>query len=487
MEQAVPLLHETYLENVAETYPHPLPNDPSVPTRRQLKPEQWKWTQFKHMLKSCLGGVLPTYMHRRGTAGRKEPHPTAYLDALRGYAALIVFFYHSFPLPSIWVFQNLFFLRVLFRGGPGMVAIFFVISGYVLSYRILVMTHNRDPAKLLDCLASSTFRRWLRLYGSTGVATFVAMAFTQLGWFRPHATERKDTLHDQLWDWFNDWLYSSDPFAPLQGWIDGGAFGSRYLYQMWTIPVEYRGSMVVFVFCAASCKLSTRSRWIALWTVALLAYYWRAVYVAEFLAGTFIADLALLRHPERVIGKLLPQAETSEKQPTAPPGWWQAHAVASKLGCIVMCTAGLFLLNQPDDPDTNPEIPYPWPYLLRLVPSWYGEAMYTFWVSIGAILLVFALDNYPALQIPFNWSFSQYLGDLSFGIYCMHIIVVESLFKPILNPWREKTLGEGYLACFAIEAVATICVLWMADQFTRADKMVVRLGRWLQRRTFQKW
>ncbi|EXJ60676.1 hypothetical protein A1O7_04829 [Cladophialophora yegresii CBS 114405] len=484
MEQIVPLLHEPCLDNVAENYPNPLPSEPSLPIPRQLEPSRWKWTQLNHLLRSLLGGLLPTYMHGGATTGEKDPHPTAYLDALRGYAALIVFFYHSYPLPSLWVFQNVFFFRVLFRGGPGMVAIFFVISGYVLSYRMLVMIHNRDTAKLLDCLASSTFRRWLRLYGSTGVATFVAMAITYLGWFGPHATERKDTLHEQLWDWFNDWLYSSDPFAHLQGWIHGGAFGSRYLYQMWTIPVEYRGSMVVLVFCAASCKLSTRSRWIALWVVVLLAYYWRAVYVAEFLAGTFIADLALLPRPERV-GRLLPQAETSEKQP--PSGGWPGHGLAGKLGCIVMCTVGLFLLSQPDDPDTNPAIPFPWPYLLRLVPSWYGEAMYTFWVSIGAVLLIFALDNYPALQVPFRWSFSQYLGDLSFGIYCMHIIVLEGLFKPILNPWREKTLGEGYLACFAIEAVGTICVLWMADHFTRLDKLVVRFGRWLQRRTFQEW
>jgi peptidoglycan/LPS O-acetylase OafA/YrhL len=425
-------------------------------------------------------------MQRSEATGKKEPHPTAYLDALRGYAALIVFFYHSFPIPSLWVFQNIFFFRVLFRGGPGMVAIFFVISGYVLSYRMLVMIHNREPAKLLDCIASSTFRRWFRLYGSTGVATFIAMASTQLGWFRPHGAKRKNTLHEQLWDWFNDWLYSSDPFAHLQGWIRGSAFGSRYLYQMWTIPVEFRGSMVVFLFCAASCKLSIRSRWAALWMVVLLSYYWRAVYVAEFLAGTFIADLSLLRHPERV-GKLLPQAETGtgEKQPS--PRWWRGHALASKLGCILMLTVGVFLLSQPDDPDTNPEIPYPWPYLLQFVPSWYGEAMYTFWTSIGAVLFILALDNYPALQVPFNWTFSQYLGDLSFGIYCMHILVLEGLFLPILNPWRERSLGQGYVACFVVEVFATACVLFMADHFTRADKMVVRLGRWLQRRTFQKW
>ena len=72
-------------------------------------------------------------------------------------------------------------------------------------------------------------------------------------------------------------------------------------------------------------------------------------------------------------------------------------------------------------------------------------------------------------------------------MYCMHIIVLESLFKPVLNPWREKHLGEGYFACFAVEAAAMVAVLWMADYFTRADELVVRFGRWLEVKTFQKW
>ena len=170
---------------------------------------------------------------------------------------------------------------------------------------------------------------------------------------------------------------------------------------------------------------------------------------------------------------------------TSPSRHW--HPAAVKVGCVSSLLVGLFLLNQPDDPDRNPEIPYPWPYLLQFVPSWYGDAFHTFWVSIGAALIVLALDNYPALQTPFNWSFSQYLGDLSFGIYAMHIIIHEAVFKPVLNPWRQQHLGEGYFACFAVETFATILVLWAADYFTRADKLVVRIGRWLEVRTFQRW
>ena len=437
--------------------------------------------QIRHISKRCFLSLVPTYIQPAPSTTKKELHPTAYLDALRGYAALIVFFYNSFPMPDLWLFQQPYFFRVLFRGGPDMVAVFFIISGYVLSYRLLKWMHNKETTRLLDALASSTFRRWLRLHGSTGVATLVAMVLTRLGWFEPHATNRKDTLHEQFWDWFTDLLYASDPFTHVNGWIRGGAFTTRYLWQMWTIPVEHRGSIVLFVFCAAACKLSVRSRWIFLWVVVCLSYYWRAVYVAEFLMGMFVADLSLCRHPERLAKLQLPPLGNMEK---SPAGRW--HTLTVKIGCVTKLLLGIFLLSQPDDPDTNPDVPFPWTYLLWLAPSWYGEALYTFWTSIGALMLILALDNYPTLQIPFNWSFSQYLGQLSFGIYCMHVIVLESLFKPILNPWREEHLGQGYLACFAVEATATMCVLWMADYFTRADELVVRFGRRLEARTFQK-
>lgn len=55
-----------------------------------------------------------------------------------------------------------------------MVAIFFVISGYVLSYRSLKLASEGKPIQLLDSLASSVFRRWLRLHLPVIASTFIA-------------------------------------------------------------------------------------------------------------------------------------------------------------------------------------------------------------------------------------------------------------------------------------------------------------------------
>src|ERR1700760_339690 len=60
-----------------------------------------------------------------------------------------------------------------------MVAIFFVISGYVLSYRSLKLAREGKPIQLLDSLASSVFRRWLRLHLPVLDSTFTAFLLTR--------------------------------------------------------------------------------------------------------------------------------------------------------------------------------------------------------------------------------------------------------------------------------------------------------------------
>ncbi|EXJ93618.1 hypothetical protein A1O1_02010 [Capronia coronata CBS 617.96] len=475
-----------------------------------------------------LRHLLPSYLHALDHTAPRKLHPTAYIDALRGYAAVAVFVYHAFGLPDIW-FLQLPIIRVLFDGGSGMVAIFFVISGYVLSYRMLKMIRNREATRLHGCLASSTFRRFIRLYGSTGIATFIAALMVSLRWYIPYGMNPQDTFLEQMWDWFQDFVASSDPFADIEGWVHDGVFRTRYLDQMWTIPIEYRGSIVLFVFCTASSKLSTAARWTFLWIVVVLSYYWRAVYVAEFLFGMFIADLSLSRHPERWSAPLPPRLPVSESEgeneggsrsisgpvtrtsvqspslgldekPRLPSRrrWLTRERVlaalasfASHFGYVALLLLGLVLLGQPDQ-QHSPDLgaltgQFPWPIIAWWIPPWYGDAAYTFWISIGAFFVVLAIDSCPMLQRPFEWRFSQYLGDLSFGIYAMHWPIVYGFYRTVVEPWRATHLGESHLARLPGALLTAVIVLWAADYFTRLDKLVVRSARWVEKKTFIKW
>lgn len=136
------------------------------------------------LLGPALVALIPSFLRARKP---RKLYPTSYLDGLRGIAALFVVFHHyaiNFTVTSIdgwhtgepgshdWFF--LFPLVRVIHSGRFMVIIFFVISGYVLSLQGLKLARSGDKEKLLDSLASSVFRRWIRLHIPVIASTFIA-------------------------------------------------------------------------------------------------------------------------------------------------------------------------------------------------------------------------------------------------------------------------------------------------------------------------
>jgi peptidoglycan/LPS O-acetylase OafA/YrhL len=447
-----------------------------------------KWKQFNtygSLIKSSCVAALPRFCQPQGLKVKGKLHPTAYLDALRGYAAFIVFVCHSFNSNDrTWRRQP--FISVLFAG-RGMVALFFVISGYVLSYSLLKNIRRQESAPTLEGLASSTFRRYLRLYGSTVLAIFITLIMVRLGWYTGGALGElyKPSLVDQIKDWLLDVIFFCNPFADMRGYWYNGLLDTRYLPTMWTIPVEFRGSIIVFSFCAATCKLSTRSRMILTWMIILVGYVWNALYVSEFLYGLFLADISLSRHPERLVrpGDLprtreMSLGSQSKKQP-----------IQVKICYSLLLLLGIFILGQPDQTDLGICGQFPWAFLKSFIPGYYSSEAGQYWyLSMGAFLLVLSLDSYPTLHRPLEWGVSQYIGELSFGIYALHPpLLWGGFYRRWAEPMRDKYLGQTYLAYIPGVLVMTFLVLVSADYFNRLDKKVVRFGKWLQRKTFRQW
>ncbi|KAL2421786.1 hypothetical protein ABEF95_006785 [Exophiala dermatitidis] len=435
---------------------------------------------FGWIVLGYIVAALPRFLQPGGMSVKKQLHPTAYLDALRGWAALFVYRYHCFQNKT-WILEQPVFHAIL--NGRAMVDIFFVISGYVLSYRLLKMMRNQQPS-MLRALASSSFRRWFRLYASCGVASLITAYMSYLGWCQP--AHRKPTIWLQLWDWLWDFIGSSNPMGDIKGWWYGGVFRTHYLDQMWTIPVEFRGSMILFWFCAAAAYLSLRGRRIFACVVIGLCYWWGVVYGALFIFGMLIADYSFDRHPERYQRNAvrLPQqqsADGSSEKPTQP-----TQSIPAKIGWCLVTIVALFILGQPANGQW--EGFWLWPTLAKVVPFWYPvELAEHFWLSIGSTLLVLALDNCRMLQIPFELGFSQYLGDLSFGIYAMHNTINWALYQAIVQPWCYQHFGDGYWSGLPGILFTTVVVLWAADYFTRIDNKVVWFGKWMEERTFIKW
>jgi hypothetical protein len=204
--------HESELSDITE--PKVLETAPSITWR--INPTlsvSINLVEVRRRCKPFLLFILPNFLRARANKTPRKLYPTSYLDGLRGVAALFVVIHHyayTFTASSLqgwhagpegshnWFFQ-LPLIRVV-HSGRFMVAIFFVISGYVLSYRSLKLAREGKQVELLDSLASSVFRRWLRLHLPVIVSTFIAFLAARADfWTDMHAGWEHDPLGTYLY------------------------------------------------------------------------------------------------------------------------------------------------------------------------------------------------------------------------------------------------------------------------------------------------
>lgn len=328
------------------------------------------------------------------------------------------------------------------------------------------------------------FRRWMRLFLPSFVATFIALVLVRMG--RLPYVARYEFLYEQIWDWMKDCAVLSNPFAGPRGYkiAFNSEFSSRYVDPLWTIPLEFRGSIVLYAVCMGTCKLRAGVRMGVTAMLVVGCYIWSSIFVALFLGGMGIADLNLWRSA-RGEGFVLPssQQEQQQEMDLVP----SLKSRKERVGWITLFVSSLFLLNQPDDFPTT--IVYPWPYLRSLVPSHlmqeHDQLAQHFWLSIGALLFVLCLDNYPTLQKPLRWDITQYLGDVSFGVYVMHVLLMWAWWQPIMLPFWVQHFGDGEVAWWVVWMLYTGLILWVGELFSRVDARIVGFGKWLQWRIFE--
>jgi peptidoglycan/LPS O-acetylase OafA/YrhL len=463
---------------------------------------------------------------------KRKLHPTSYLDGLRGVAALTVFSSH-FTLHWFYALRSgylssetdtyilqLPILRLLFAGRAA-VAIFFVISGFALSYKPLSLIRQGKIDSARGVLASSVFRRWGRLYIPIIAGTFIAMVLAWKGAYlnTPNRGEVLPSTLPGFWEQFAHWVGELKGFVFLFG---RGDRGMVYNGHLWTIPVEWEGSFVVF--CAVLGLSSVREGWrmgalVALGTWAVREGRWE---VGCFLGGVVVAEWSLKGEEEdglvmhsyspefggnsfaghagshalvRVAGKSLKALQLLCK-----PGLKALSLFKGPLNLFLLFVA-LFLLSYAGE-SPNPGIYHN--FLIPLTPAiwesiWLGREH--FWLALGALLLVFVLSNSATLQKPFISRFAQYLGDISYSLYIVHGMVLFTLGTHLQERWTGQvgkmewvendagelvetlvtgTVGSGayaaaFVACGVINIVVVFCA---ADAFWRVvDRRCVGWGR----------
>ncbi|KAL7623216.1 hypothetical protein AAE478_006897 [Parahypoxylon ruwenzoriense] len=448
--------------------------------------------------------LLPSFVHHRCARERfraEKLSPTAYLDGMRGLAALFVFFCHffytAFKIAEGWghghanyEIWRLPFVRLLYSG-PSMVCIFFVISGYALSLKPLKQLRSRSFDGFSTTMTSFVFRRFFRLYLPPLISTFAVLILLRLGVYemtRDFANDRKyihnvvehhpilkETAENQLRHWMRE-MYD---FVHIWGWEKfGGATG--YDVHLWTIPVEFRCSMMLFLIILGTARLRTGVRFICLgfimWFV-LRSDRWEMVL---FLWGTAIAELDLIRgahepntpQPPPTPLTLLPLEKTAGTVP-------EKRSTYNLLWTLVSVPA-LYLMSEPD---AGPSGVPGWEYLGTLIPEWFSDK-YRYYQMIGSVIFVFCTARSTSWQRVFNSAPVQYFGRISYALYLMHGPVLHTvgfmIERRVLN--FTGTEGCAYNWGLVLASVFNIpLVIWAADVFWRAvDAPTVRFAKWLE-------
>lgn len=136
--------------------------------RTDLKKGLWRTTKTNHQL---FNAVKPTYFLKHWHQKSQNLRPTAWLDGVRGVAALIVTIYHYAYLwpwaQTGWGvskndhhFMQLHFIRVIISGGF-MVRIFFMISGKLIPLRSSILIRLKSGKRITHCSRSGILKACL--------------------------------------------------------------------------------------------------------------------------------------------------------------------------------------------------------------------------------------------------------------------------------------------------------------------------------------
>ncbi|CAD0081628.1 unnamed protein product [Aureobasidium vineae] len=434
-----------------------------------------QWSDLIPSSKRFLFFLLPTFIQTKLYPDLLRPvrlHPSAYLDGMRGLAALFVFFYHfSYSSHDVLTafagtgkpdehreFLKLPFIRFIYTG-PAMVSIFYVVSGYALSYKPVKLMRNKSWKDLLHTLSSATFRRAVRLYLPCFASTLMILVLVRLGAYDAtrgiaYDERRLDQVREfhmpryrSLWHQITDWA---------------------------KMIMEFRSSLVLYLTQLGLARLKPLVRILSL--VALIVWChekdrWEMIL---FYSGFLLAELDFRRQALAATKSLLPTLDFSLLKSSQRQSLWTALY-------IFVFLVGIYLGGQPQ---SHVEYAPGWATLYSWIPS-YCDHKQRYWVGWAAILLVWSTSNSALLQRLFTNGPVQYLGKISFSLYLMHGPVTHTIgyasmefFWRIIGDDTYMTKEIGFVLAAIINIASTI---WAADLFMRVvDTPTVQFAKWIE-------
>lgn len=442
-------------------------------------------TDLERQQTNDLDAVRNEHDHyHRNVSDKKD---TKFLDGLRGLAALCVFnqhlmssieHHHGFAENEHYYFISLPFIRIFYSGGAAAVAIFFVLSGYVLSQSAVNLVQNRELPKCKRHLLGAVLRRPMRLYLPCFCITFGVALLMHVPFMYPEGpwSHAQPYLLLEISHWMHETVQFFNPFEQ-HAWTN-----ARYSYDtpLWTIPIELKGSLLIYGLCFVHCSIVAPSSWSALSmmiaTAVLLQIGW-------WTGACFVGGLALSMIDNHGLDKFR---------------CLDLRSWIKKLTLHSLFIVGYYFLSQPaldGHREVSAQTPG-WKFLTSLIPRTYDDdSYYRFYHSCGALMLLYATLRIRWLQKVFTLKLLQCLGRISFMLYVLHwpVLVGFDRLRHIIGGGLPGTQSHWSDDMFYIPDVGPkgMSLRWIIEwilmlSFTSSiahlctryiDKPVIRLGK----------
>ena len=250
-----------------------------------------------------------------------------------------------------------------------------------------------------------------------------------------------------------------------------GHYHPRYDPHAFTIPMEFRGSMVNYIFLVGTAAMQARWRLILgafLSAYALLIGRWD---VSIFVGGMLHSELDL-RGP-RSQG----HARTPSMGHGRLAGLWRIvyRTRVFRWFCILVA---LYFLSYPD---AAAEFTPGFMFLSGWVPKYYNQLSgWMFYEALGALILLPCILRSPLLRMLLDTPVAQWFGKVSFSFYLIHGPVLHSL-----GFWIMPRLFEmiGFVPGLMLGYVILLATaLYLASWFhEKVDTWSMTVGRRIER------
>ncbi|QQS60878.1 MAG: acyltransferase [Candidatus Moraniibacteriota bacterium] len=378
-----------------------------------------------------------------------------YLEGLRGIASLVVVVHHFILAfyPALFFGSSFSYhfqkdvekfmsgsVLSLFYNGNFAVCLFFVLSGFVLSYKFFL-------EKKYESVRESIVKRYVRLMIPVVFSIFLVFFLMKLSLF---FNSQVASISGSTW--FGDfWSFEENFYDALYAGFIGSFFSDVFPYNivLWTISFEFLGSLLVFAFLALFGTMKKRS---IVYIVGMIFFF--QTYYLAFILGMLLSDIATSQR-----GLL----EKISRKKWMVGGLLFSGLFLGGFPSDYTATIGTFYENMHDPIFKN------------------ATALYH---TIGAFLFIAALLCCKKAQNILSYKYFVFFGEISFSFYLLHFIVLGSLTSFIFLQ-LHLYFSYNISALFAFIISLGFLIIFSYWMYIYIDKKAIQFSKFLYVRFFK--